>query len=390
MPPALAGLIGALTTLAVVLLVIGIRRGIESRQRMLRPAPGSQATPDLARIVDALGHGAVLVGSHDEVLASNDAGAGMGLVRGTRIGFKELLALVRQARESGKTFTGTIEREREPGTEVLELTGRVIPLEDDMVLVIAEDESAHRRVEAVRRDFVANVSHELKTPIGAIAILAEAIEAASDDPEAVSKFVGRLQMESSRLSELVSQIIDLSRLQSSDPAVLEDIVEVDEVIDEALGRARVLAANRGVNLIRAKSPTPFRVHGNRWQLADAVTNLVQNAIVYSDVNARVAVSVVGVVEDGDEFVEIKVADNGIGISIEDQARIFERFYRVDYGRSRGNGGTGLGLSIVRHIALAHGGTIRVWSRPHQGSTFTLRLPVYLGEDEPDEIEEDED
>ena len=389
MSPALAGLIGALVALAVVAVAIGIRMGIRARQDSLGPAPGSEATPDLARIVAALNHGAILVGSHDEVLASNDAGAGMGIVRGARVGFKELLALVRDVRETGRTYKGALAREREPGEEPLDLTGRVIPLEDEMVLVIAEDETAARRIDAVRRDFVANVSHELKTPIRAIAILAEAIEAASDDPDAVSNFVRRLHVESNRLGELVGQIIDLSRLQSADHTALEDLVEIDEVIDEALNRSRVLAANRSVNLIRAKASS-FRVQGNSWQLADAVTNLVQNAIVYSDVNARVAVTVVGVTEDGEEFVDIKVADNGIGIGPEDQERIFERFYRVDYGRSRESGGTGLGLSIVRHIALAHGGNIRVWSKPHQGSTFTLRLPIHPGEPEPQDTTEDEE
>ncbi|TRY20141.1 two-component sensor histidine kinase [Tessaracoccus rhinocerotis] len=388
MSPALAGLIGALVALAVVAVGYGISRGIRARRDLSGPAPGSEATPDLSRIIAALNQGAILVGSHDEVLASNDAGAAMGIVRGARVGFKELLALVREVRDTGHTYKGAIAREREPGEEPMDLTGRVVPLDDGMVLVITEDETASRRIDAVRRDFVANVSHELKTPIGAIAILAEAIEAASDDPEQVSNFVRRLHVESNRLGELVSQIIDLSRLQSSDHTALEEVVEIDEVIDEALNRSRVLAANRGVNLIRARAAS-FRVQGNSWQLADAVTNLVQNAIVYSDVNARVAVTVVGVAEDGEEFVDIKVADNGIGIEPEDQSRIFERFYRVDYGRSRESGGTGLGLSIVRHIALSHGGSIRVWSKPHQGSTFTLRLPIQSAEADPD-IPEDEE
>lgn len=243
-----------------------------------------------------------------------------------------------------------------------------------MVLVIAEDEAAKRRVETVRRDFVANVSHELKTPIGAIGILAEAVEAASDDPEAVSRFAGRLQLESARLAELVGQIIDLSRLQASDPLDATEMVDVSDVLDEALGRSREAADHRGVVLSRSQDQ-PARVLGDRWQLTDAVTNLVQNAIAYSDRRARVSVGASTVTVGEDRFVDIRVSDNGIGISADDQERIFERFYRVDHGRSRDSGGTGLGLSIVRHIAGAHGGSVSVWSQPRQGSTFTLRLPA---------------
>jgi len=376
MHPALAGLVGMVVTLAVLALVLVVRWGIRNREQMAQ-LPGTVAPPDMVRVVEALHPAALVIGSHDEVLTANEAATAMGLARGRRIGFKVLLALVREARETGITYRGAIDRERLPGAEVFDLEGRVIPLDDDMVMVIAEDESASRRVEAVRRDFVANISHELKTPIGAIAILAEAIEAASDDPEAVSRFVGRLQRESARLGELVGQIIDLSRLQA-EPTSRTDVVDITEIIDEALNRSRELGLRRSVNLIRTQTGN-FHVLGDRWQLADAVTNLVQNAISYSDEHARVAVSVTSATVDGDEVVDIKVADNGIGIRLEEQERIFERFYRVDSGRSREHGGTGLGLSIVRHIAVAHGGSISVWSRPNQGSTFTLRLPQYLGD-----------
>lgn len=161
------------------------------------------------------------------------------------------------------------------------------------------------------------------------------------------------------------------------------VVDLSEVIDEAVSRSRERAAQREVSVIVART-TEVRVLGDRWQLADAVANLVQNAISYSDERARVTISLA---LDGD-VAEVKVSDNGIGIRPEDQDRIFERFFRVDYGRSRESGGTGLGLSIVRHIAVSHGGDIRVWSRPGQGSTFTLSLPAYLGA--PDDDPEDEE
>ncbi len=374
MPPVIAGLIGAATMLLLVVLVLGIRRTIEGRQQLSAPRAGSVASTDMSRVVGALRAGTMLVGSHDEVLTTNQTALAMGLAKGARVGFPELLELVRAARSSGEIFRGHIDREREPGVDVVELLGRVVPLEDGMVLVIAEDEAAKQRVETVRRDFVANVSHELKTPIGAIGILAEAVEAASDDPEAVSRFAGRLQLESARLAELVGQIIDLSRLQASDPLDAMEMVDVSDVMDEALGRSREAADHRGVVLSRSQDQQA-RVLGDRWQLTDAVTNLVQNAIAYSDRRARVSVGASTVTVGEDRFVDIRVSDNGIGISADDQERIFERFYRVDHGRSRDSGGTGLGLSIVRHIAGAHGGSVSVWSQPRQGSTFTLRLPA---------------
>lgn len=360
--------------LLVLVLVLVIRRTLEERQQLSAPRPGSIASTDMSRVVGALRAGTLLVGSHDEVLSTNQTALAMGLARGARVGFPELLELVRVTRVSGEIFRGHIDREHEPGKDGVELMGRVVPLEDGVVLVIAEDEAATQRVETVRRDFVANVSHELKTPIGAIGILAEAVEAASDDPEAVARFAGRLQVESARLAQLVAQIIDLSRLQASDPVTSMELVDIQDVVDEAVARAREAADHRGVTLTRSVGQVA-RVMGDSLQLSDAVTNLVQNAIAYSDRRARVSVGTSTLQSGEEQFVEIKVSDNGIGISPEDQERVFERFYRVDHGRSRESGGTGLGLAIVRHIAGAHGGSVHVWSQLRQGSTFTLRLPA---------------
>ena len=374
---------------AVLALVIAHVMGFLGRGAQAgRQDPGQSVfqgiRADLEDVVEALPIGGLLVGDHDEVLKVNGAGAAMGLTRGTRVGFPGLLERVRQARRSGTAVV----LEQLPGAETAHLASRVLPLHGGLVLVMAEDETAVRRMDAVRRDFVANISHELKTPIGAIGILAETIEAAAGDPEQVSHFTRRLQRESARLGELVSQIIELSRLQSSDPMLSREGVDVEESGDEAVARTRASAEGRGVSLIRTAMP-PAWVLGDRWQLMDAVVNLVQNAINYSDENARVAVAVAQVHDEDADWVEIKVTDNGIGISLEDQERIFERFYRVDYGRSRESGGTGLGLSIVRHIALAHQGSVRVWSRPRQGSTFTLRLPAHLEGPIGDEIRRDE-
>lgn len=391
MSPLTAGLIGVALTLVIVGCIWLVARGIRTQQSV-EASPVEPGSADLYSVVDALGASALMVGPHDELLKVNEAAFASGVARGTRIGYTEVLDLVRERRRTGEVFTGPLHLEREPGTPHVDLMCRVIPLSDQTVLVIAEDESVGKRIDAVRRDFVANISHELKTPIGAIGILAEAVEAAKDEPEQVEHFAQRLQRESARLTELVGQIIELSRLQSDEQTTRHESVEVAEIVGEALSRTREAAQSRNVSLIKAFTVADTTcVLGDRWQLSDAVTNLVQNAIAYSDRNARVALTVLRVSEGGESFIEIKVADNGIGISPEDQERIFERFYRVDYGRSRESGGTGLGLSIVRHIVLGHGGSVHVWSKPHQGSTFTIRLPEYVGlpdgEDQEDSEEE---
>lgn len=383
MHPAVAGLIGAGLALLGCLFAWLIHRGREGLRQIEAQRAGARVSAELRQVLGLMQTGALLVGPHDEILVVNEPGETMGLVRGTRVGFTELLDVVRAVRTSGIPYDGVVVRQRQPGAEALELTVRVSPMEDEDVLIFAVDESAAKRVDAVRRDFVANISHELKTPIGAISVLSEAVEVAKDDPEAVERFALRLQRETARLAELTNQIIDLSRLQTENPMLEHHVVDLSEVIDEAVSRSRERAAQREVSVIVART-VDAHVLGDRWQLADAVANLVQNAISYSDERARVTISLA---LDGD-VAEVKVSDNGIGIRPEDQDRIFERFFRVDYGRSRESGGTGLGLSIVRHIAVSHGGDIRVWSRPGQGSTFTLSLPAYLGA--PDDDPEDEE
>ncbi len=354
--------------LAAVALGAGRWLAAPRREEVVDDAP-----EDLLALVDSSPYGAMLVGPHDEVLGVNPHGVALGIGRGTRVGFLPLLERVRRARERGEGFAGILERPREAGVEAAVLNVHVVPLAAGRVFVSAEDESAARKVDTVRRDFVTNVSHELKTPIGAIGILSEAVAAATDDPQ-VTHFAGRLQIESARLAELVGQIIELSRLQTEDPMLERADVEVGGVVAEVIARMRDAADRRQIALVHPEA-APCRVLGDRRQIGDAVANLVQNAINYSDAGARVVVTV----ERVDDFVEIRVADNGIGIAPEDQERIFERFYRVDYGRSRDLGGTGLGLSIVRHIVQAHGGGVTVWSRPHSGSTFTLRFPARGGE-----------
>ena len=249
---------------------------------------------------------------------------------------------------------------------------------DGLRITRPDDLTASHRIEATRRDFVANVSHELKTPIGAISLLAEAVEDAADDPAAVRRFAGRMGVESGRLADLVSQIIDLSRLQADDPLAEPHVVDIEEVLHDAVDRCRVDAEQRGVTLTLA-SAHGARVLGNARQLSTAVGNLVENAVIYSDPGTRVVVAAHVRAHSDDDDVEITVSDTGIGISSAEAERIFERFYRVDYGRSRANGGTGLGLSIVKHIAASHGGRVGVWSQVGRGSTFTITVPAHIAQ-----------
>jgi two-component system sensor histidine kinase SenX3 len=246
---------------------------------------------------------------------------------------------------------------------------RVAPLGTDHVLILVDDRTEARRVEEVRRDFVANVSHELKTPIGALHLLAEAVHDAADDPDAVRHFAERMERESRRLTSLVQEIIDLSRLQVADALHSPEPVGLDEVVSEAVDRCRLVAQAKHIDVVIGGDAGAI-VYGDHSLLVTAVRNLVDNAIAYSPEHTRVGI---GVRRD-QGVAEVAVRDQGIGISLADQSRIFERFYRVDPARSRATGGTGLGLSIVKHVVANHGGEVTVWSMPGQGSTFTLRLP----------------
>jgi two-component system sensor histidine kinase SenX3 len=237
------------------------------------------------------------------------------------------------------------------------------------VLALVEDRTTERRVEAVRRDFVANVSHELKTPVGAIKLLAEAVSDASDDPEAIERFARRMLTESDRLARMVQQIIELSRLQGDEPLEAPHVVDVDEVITRAVDFTVMDASNKEIKVVTGGTPG-LRIFGNEEQVSAAVTNLVANAVAYSGSDSTVLVTT----KCADQTVEISVVDQGIGIPSDELDRIFERFYRVDPARSRATGGTGLGLAIVKHVAASHGGEVTVWSSEGQGSTFTLRLP----------------
>ncbi len=364
-----------LACLAVAVGAFGLGWVVRSRRTTAPEVPVHVTRlPVEVTTLAALSHSVViLVGPHDDVLGASEQARTFGLARGTRLSHEELLDLVRETRRHGTPRHEDLALARR-GFEKSYLSASVAMLNEDVVAVVADDGTSARRIDDARRDFVTNVSHELKTPIGAVALLAEAVQSAADDPVAVARFAGRMHVESARLTELVGQIITLSRLQSQDPLRAAGPVSVSDVVAEAVDRNLPAARGRRVQLTVADHQ-PGEVTGDGAQLVDAVANLVANAITYSHEGARVAVATHRTQVDGDEVVEITVSDNGIGIPADEQDLVFERFYRVDSHRSRASGGTGLGLSIVRLVAEAHGGSVSLWSRVGHGSTFTLSLPA---------------
>jgi two-component system sensor histidine kinase SenX3 len=360
----LAALIGALIAGGAVL-----AWAVSDRQQHRVPPVEDPVLPaGVATVLSVLKSSAVVVDDGDTVLKASAPAYSMGLVRGTELASEELAELVRLVRRDGQIRETEIHMRR-PAMSARHVTARVAPLGSRLVLVLVEDRTRERRVEAVRRDFVANVSHELKTPVGAIRLLAEAVGDASDDPEAVKRFAGRMLTESDRLSKLVQQVIELSRLQGDDPLEAPVPVAVDDVIALAVDTSKIDADSRGIELATGGTPG-LKVLGNDQQIAAAVANLVANAIAYSEPDSTVLVTR----KLEEDAVEISVVDQGIGIPADEVDRVFERFYRVDPARHRSTGGTGLGLSIVKHVAATHGGDVRVWSVEGQGSTFTLSLP----------------
>jgi two-component system sensor histidine kinase SenX3 len=340
----------------------------DRQQHRITPVEEPVVPAGVATVLSVLRSSAVVVDDADVVLKASAPAYAMGLVRGTGLVSDELAEMVRQVRRDGQIRETEILMSR-PGMPARHVTARVATLGSRLVLALVEDRTRERRVEAVRRDFVANVSHELKTPVGAIRLLSEAVADAADDPEAVKRFAGRMLHESDRLSRLVQQVIELSRLQSDDPLEAPMAVHVDDVIATAVDTSAIDADSKRISIVTGGA-SGIEVFGNEEQVVAAVANLVANAVSYSEPDSTVLVTT----KADDERVEISVVDQGIGIPTREIDRIFERFYRVDPARHRSTGGTGLGLSIVKHVAATHGGEVRVWSVEGQGSTFTLTLP----------------
>ncbi len=331
----------------------------------------------VASVLSVLSSSAVVLDHDDRVLMASAAAREFGHVKDGELVVGELLALVRKVRRDGETYEGELEVTGSKfGGRRASFAVRVAPLGsaaggEGLILLLAEDQTESRRVDQIRRDFVANISHELKTPVGALALLAETVEEAAGDPEAVRRFAGRMRQEASRLTHLVQDLITLSRIQAAEPVPDPNPVELGSVVAEALDRCRMKASARGIDLV-ATCDDRLVVLGDEDLLVTALRNLLENAVAYSPEKTRVVVSAS---RAGARSAQVSVADQGIGIPERDLERIFERFYRVDPARSRATGGTGLGLAIVKHVVAAHGGTVTVWSKEGVGSTFTLRLPV---------------
>ena len=343
---------------------------VSDRQRHTLPEveqPVVQA--GVAAVLSILRSSAVVVDESDHVLKASAPAYAFGLVRGHAVVVPELLDLVAAHLRDGQIRESELDLPAPAGGTARTLTARVAPLGARLVLALVEDRTREKRVEEVRRDFVANVSHELKTPVGALRLLAEAVDDASDDPEAVQRFASRMRTESDRLSGLVQQIIELSRLQAHDPLERPVMVDLDAAVATAVDTNATEAAAKGIT-VESRGEPGLEVFGSQELIGAAVSNLVANAVAYSADGSRVVVTTRS---EGDR-VQVVVVDQGIGIPAEDIDRIFERFYRVDPARRRSTGGTGLGLAIVKHVAATHGGDIRVWSAEGQGSTFTLSLP----------------
>ncbi|WP_410814460.1 sensor histidine kinase [Micromonospora sp. 067-2] len=355
-----------------------------------RPAIADEQQAGLGRrTIDSLRAGVVVLDNDDTPVLINPAARAMGLLRtgstpGSIAAHPLIRTLAGQVRRTGvrREIELDLPRGRDSaGENPLGVHLRAMGLGNGFIAVEAVDVTESHRLARVRRDFVANVSHELKTPIGALQLLAEALldatepaDAAtpdlSEDLVAARRFAERIQHESTRLGRLVQELLELTRLQGAEPQPPPEPVGLDWVIAEVVDRTRTTASARGVEVTVA-GERGLTAYGSDSQLATAVANLVENAINYSGEGTTVRVTSRG----NDEHVEIAVADQGIGIAPTDVDRVFERFYRADQARSRATGGTGLGLAIVKHIASNHGGRVEVSSTLGGGSTFTLRLPA---------------
>jgi two-component system sensor histidine kinase SenX3 len=366
-------LVGAVLGAVAAAAVLRRRRSAEPAADPLDPP----ALPDTAlarRLLDLMDPAVVLLDADDAILLANPAARALGIVRDTRLLVPALAELAREVRIAGSRRRDI----RLPGGLVgsgPRLVGvHGVRLDAGPVALVLQDVTEARRVEEVRRDFVANVGHELKTPVGALGLLAEAMQGAKDDPEAVQRFAERMTREADRLGRLVRELIDLSRLQGGEPLPDPEPVAVGTVLAEAVDRTRTAASAKRIQ-IAVGGERELVVRGVEAQLATAVTNLLANAVAYSREDTRIAVAA----RARSGFAEIAVTDSGIGIPPHDRGRIFERFYRVDQSRASSTGGTGLGLAIVKHVASNHGGSVSVWSEEGVGSTFTLRIPLIAGQ-----------
>ncbi|APU12534.1 MULTISPECIES: sensor histidine kinase [Actinoalloteichus] len=366
------GTVGSLA-LSIGLVLVGGIIGLLIGRRARRPSARDRSVVTIAellsRLIGSAKNGVVVLNRFGDVVIHNERAVDLGVVR-AKVPDARARAAAERALIEDRTVTVDLSQPTNRGRAPRAVVAEARPLGDGFIVVDAVDESEAVRLESTRRDFVANVSHELKTPVGALALLAEAILDAAGEPEQVRRFSGKILHEATRLGTLVTELIALSRLQGAERLPELTALDVDDLVQEALGRCRLAAESAGID-VTTDEDMGLEVDGDRMLLVTALSNLIDNAISYSPEGSPVSVSrrlVAG-------HVEISVTDRGIGIDPELQQRVFERFFRVDQARSRATGGTGLGLAIVKHVAANHGGSVRLWSSPGTGSTFTLSVPA---------------
>ncbi len=350
----------------------------EQQRQIVDVSVEDPSLPDgAAEVLAVVGRAFVVVDAIDGVVRASPAAYAYGLVRGHTVVHQQLLEMTAKVRRDGVILEKQLELPRGPlgqGTIIVQVRAAMVGAE--YILLLADDRTEITRTEEVRNDFVANVSHELKTPVGAISLLAEALESSADDEQAVRRFAKRMHKESARLAALVQDIIELSRLQGANVAKQGRPVDINTVVSESVDRSQLPAESKNIELVVGGHAAAM-VYGDQDLLVTALRNLIDNAIRYSPDNTRVGIGV----RSKDGLVAVSVTDQGEGLSPDDQERVFERFYRVDAARSRHTGGTGLGLSIVKHVISNHGGEVTLWSQPGQGSTFTIRLPEMEGQND---------
>lgn len=369
--------LGAALLAALVASLIAYQAG-RARERDRSPSVAALfdgvADPDAVdgehRMLAMLGESVIITDVHGNVIVSNTAAAEHGLVFDGRLTDDGVRGLIASAVEGQEPVHADIELDGRSQARHIAVTAQ--PISACRVAVVCADTGYRRSVDRMRRDFVTNVSHELKTPVGAIMLLSETIADAGDDVEMIRHFAGRIGMEAQRLDGLVRRLIELGRMSNPGERP-KQTVDARDLVHGAIADTEVTAAARhtDVRMRDGAVDRPLAVCVDATAVHIALKNLVENAINYSHERSDVTVDVT----QADGHVRIRVIDHGVGIPQPLQRRIFERFYRVDPARSRLTGGTGLGLSIANHHIRANGGTIEVWSKPGEGSTFTVALPL---------------
>ncbi len=373
--------------IALIAFLVGAAFGIIIFRRFTRgnALPWGWATENvsespelLIRSLISLGEAVIVLDSRNHVIGASPSAYTLGLIKKQRLAHKKLIEFADKARQTKrdrvriKSFT----LKQGLGDTRSSIQAHAVNIGSEFVVLRIEDLNEALSLDRTRRDFVANISHELKTPIGAISLLAEAIQSALEEPEQLKSFARSLEMEASRLTALVQDIIQLTKVQATEIVGNTQDVDLFTVIREAISQVVIMAEKKGIR-IQTSGETSVHIFGDQELLTTLMKNLLENAVIYSDEYTNVNVSLS---QEGD-VAEIAVTDHGAGISKENQERIFERFYRIDPSRSRATGGTGLGLSIAKHITNKHLGDLTVSSVVGEGSTFTVRLPKSLASDD---------